>query len=342
MKTSKIIILVLAIVTALIVMLSFKYTSIQIDANSSPPYSLSSSTVKYKIYESGSIAVSDQERNNLLNELQMIIEDNDLVFISDNKDNMGLGIYDPGEFYLEYVGNKYPFGKAKSNDILLSESSFYNRDTDDANIVESLGGQLLNVIDLYDTNNPLYSLDKEYIYSYFYEPTIMGSFYISHVSPLIINEVFINEIIPAYEKANYIIQTESKYNLKPKDIFSAIISNSIYMMAMVILVFVFINLLLFYINTLYRLNKLIKIHVLFGATRSMIIGTINKKLLPSIIVGSFIGVFCYWMIFRTTRLEADMILMLVSFFVNTIVSLLLLIISGIMSFKSIIQKGVFK
>ncbi len=342
MRNLKIIVLLLAVVTALIVTVSVNYTSIQIDINTNPPYSLSSHTVKYGIYESGNIEVSDQNRMDLLDELQRIIEENDLVFISDNVDNMGLGIYDPSEYYLEHVASPYPFGKAKSNDIMLAEESFYNRDTNDTNSVESLGGQLLNVIGLYDTENPLYSLDKEYIYSYFYEPAMGGMFYISHVNPLILNEAFINEIIPAYEKANYIIQTELKYDLEPKDVFLTMSRNSIYMMAMAILVFVFINLLLFYINSLNRLSKLIKIHVLFGATRARVIGTISKKLLPAIISGSFMGVFCYWLIFGTTRLEADIMIMLISFFINIIVSLILLSVSGIVSFKLCVQKGGFK
>ena len=337
MRKSKIIFSVLNIIISMVLSLSFVYTKAQVDINTKPPYELSTNSVKFSIFTDGVTYLDKNTELKAINEFYSILEDKGIILISDNIDNPGLGIYDPKGYYTSnnLVEGNY-LDKTNSNTALIKSDSYIYNNLNVNNTFVSVSNQTFSAVGIYNENYPLYNAEKEYVYNFFYDPSLFSYYYIDHKDKLLLNNTLFNEIIPLLKKYNYIVQIESSFDNSFKLILMSLLSNSIYFLSMIVMLFMYINLFLCYISTTQRWQKLMNIHFMLGATRLKLTQYISGDFLMSIIFGSIIGGLIYYIIFHDSLLVIPLSLLRISVIVNVIISYILFMISVFLksSFKS--------
>lgn len=328
MNKSKIVFMILNIVISVVLSLCFVYTKAQIDINTRPPYGLSTNSIKFSIFIDGNTIIDENTESEVISKLHSILKDNGIVLISDNIDNPGLGVYDPKKYFSSYnLMEGHYFDKDNNNSALIKTDSYIYSNLDVNDTFESVNNQTFSVAGIYNDSYPLYDVKKEYVYNFFYNPSLFSYYYIDNGDRMLLDNTLNKEIIPLFEKNHYIIQIESRYDNSFKSISRALLANSIYFLSIVVMLFMYINLFFCYIGTTQRWIKVMNIHSMLGATRIKLTHYISNNFIMSITLGSIIGGFLYYFIFYNSLLVIPRSLLLISIVINVIISYILLVMS---------------
>lgn len=303
----------------MVLSLCFIYTKIQIDLISKPVYELSINSKRFSIFKNGINNYSKINDLNLIKGLYNILADNKILLVSENIDNPGLGVFDPNGNY-----DFSNFDKANYNKAIVRKNSYTSRIISSANTFESIGNNIFNVIGTYDEEYPLYNKDKEYIYNFFDEPSLNGYYYIDHKDQILLDQILLSKIVPLLENYYYIVDFEEGFGNSPKKIIRNLFSNSIYVVTIFVLFFMYINLFLNYIRISKRLKKTMNIHLMLGGTRIKLVKHISDSFFMSIVLGSSIGGLGYYILFHRSQLKISILLLACSLITNVFISYILI------------------
>ena len=311
---------ILNIFITIVLSLCFVYTKIQIELTSKPAYGLSVNSKEISIFSGGYKSNTEGKDLHVISDLYKILSYNKILLVSENIDNPGLGVFDPNGNY-----DFSNFDKANYNKVIVKKNSYTSKITSIDNTFKSIGNNIFNIIGTYDEEYPLYNKDKEYIYNFFDEPSLNGYYYIDHKNQVLLNKILLSEIVPLLEKYHYIVNIEEGFGDSPKVIIRNLFSNSIYVLTIFVLFFMYINLFLNYINISKRLKKTMNIHLMLGGTRIKLIQYITKSFFMSIVFGSSIGGLLYYIIFYSSQLKISIFLLVFSFISNITISYILIV-----------------
>ncbi|QNU66437.1 hypothetical protein EHE19_016460 [Ruminiclostridium herbifermentans] len=302
----------------------FTYTKIQLNNITTPPYKLSTNTICITINEN----VQKTSRTSLpqvLEELQVVLNDNKVLLISENINSYGLGVFDPNGYYETYKlisGNQF---NHNSKGVLVRDKSYTYKSVKNNEIVSN-NGKIIPVIGVYDNSYPLFDINKEYIYNFFDDPALSGYCYLDHPNKVKLENILRNEIIPLLNDGGYDVGVDKTYTTSLTSIISKLITNSVYVISLLIILFLYINLFINYNNNLSKLKKVINVHMVLGGTRLLLTRYITKYYISSIIVGSICGGLFYAIVFNRSKLTLSLVTIFLCILINIIISYILSII----------------
>lgn len=324
MNRLKIITMILSIVTAIMVAVCLKYTVLQIEQITSPPYLLKSEkTISYNVFENEGSIAEKKDIAFLLDYMEQLIKEYKLLLIAENIDNFGIGVYDPYH-YFKYSSGANPFHTSNGDEGLLFVDSYYYHKYGEESTLESLGGKKIKVIGYIDPRDDLWDDSKELVYNYFFGPFICGKFLISAVDENCDMDFIKNKIRFAYQRANFSIEDMNSYQYTKWEIIKKMASNNVYGICIFIMIGMFINLFILYLKGIKKIRKLLRISIWLGAQTNAVMNNLLTKIIPYILVGNLIGSLSYFFIFRGTELCLNFNHLLASTLINSIVNILLL------------------
>jgi len=316
MKKNKLIFLLLNMILSAVLSICLVYTDLQIDINKNPPYALSDHAISISIFQNSQEIITEENKDRVIKALFEILNREKIKMISNNIDNMGLGVYDPNGNYFEENSN---------NSVIVRAGSYTEKVYIEDKQFMSLGDQIFTISGIYDEKYPLYTTNKEYVYSFFDEPYLMGDFYFDQNQSGRLKAVLTNEIIPLLEDNHYYVTLEKDYGESSgrSDVFRAMATNSLYVFSMLMLLFMYINLFVYYFAISERMKKMYHIHFMVGGTERKIVRYFSNAYFSSILTGSVIGALTCRVIFEGTLYAIDGLHMIFVILFNMTISMLL-------------------
>lgn len=291
------------------------YTVIQLDLSNTHPFQMSENMIEAYVSNRGYIKASET-KNTLMN-IAKYVKNIPCTIIVDNIDLMGLAIYDSSGKYKDrplVSGNYFNLNDYNSNQIsiLTLKNSFIDNYSKKHNNIYDLNGQPFTVKGLYDSKYDLYSSDHEFIQSLFTISDLRGHYYFDSMD--YDNVVEFLEILKnngfTYKIAN------NSFKASPTRTLKNLASNSTYFTTFIGVLFIYINCFLFYKIYLKRLQKIFKIHIMFGATKLSFLYSTSKFIILDILIGSTLGILIYIIMFRLSALKMTLYLIPIIILVN--------------------------
>lgn len=272
-------------IIALIVFVLFTYLQIN---NIQPKYGLSKDAIKFNLSANSYLPNLNNIEKIVFNQIQEIIYDEEIVIINYNISKMGLGVYDSKNSYKEYKlieGVNIKYNEFKKEIILKDNSYFIGKNT-----IKSVDGTEFSVVGVYNVDYPLYNETTEYIYNIFVEPTVYGDFYIESK-----NEDLINKIFNIFEANDYSINFD-----KTNNNMLSILTYGLYIVTCLGVFLIYFNLYMYYRYYYNRVNKIFKIHILYGAEYKKLVFFCLKNFVLNHIIGTILGVIFYYVVFKNS------------------------------------------
>ena len=292
-------------IITIVVVTCFTYTKIQLNNITTPPYKLSTNTICITINKNVQKS-SMTSLSQVIEDFHVVLNNNKILLISENIDSYGLGVFDPDGYYDTYELISGKQFNHNSKGVLVKDKSYTYKSAKNNKIVSN-NGKNLPVIGVYDNSYPLFDINKEYIYDFFDDPALCGYYYIDHSNKEKLENVLRNEIIPLMNDGSYDVSVEKTYSKSLTSIISKLITNSVYVISLLIILFLYINLFINYSNNLSKLKKIINIHLVLGGTRLLLTRYISKYYISSIIVGSICGGLFYAIVFHRSKLTLSLV-----------------------------------
>lgn len=320
MKKEKLFICILNTIISIALTLSIVYTAIQIKVHTIPPYALSSNTLSFSVIKNMYSQQPTLDELELIKQIHNIMSDNNIMLIHDDINNLGLGIYDPEDYYAKFnlVNGEYSL-KYNQKNCLLNEESYKYLPINNTHLITPNQNEL-TISGVYDSDYPLYQVEKSYIYNFFNEPSLEGYFYIDHIDRKHLENTYYDKVYPLLTQNGYIVELYMDYNNSSLDILRSLSANPTYLMSLLLVLYSFINLCLFYFNISTKIKEVIKIHIRLGGTLFYTTKIISLKLFNSILFGGLIGTLIYGLIFNNSNLKLSFGIAIFSIILNSLLS----------------------
>lgn len=242
---------------AITVLLTFTYLQCN---NLRMPYGMSNNSTVFSISQNLNTAQPiplDNDRiNTITDELKDVAEQTEITIVNNNISNMGLGIFDSRRKYMTPINSAPLFDTLARNNIILRAGSYYSGQES----IETLTGKKMSVVGVYDKSYLLFDKEHEFIYDFFADRTLGGTFYIETE-----DTAAVQKMISIFEKYNYEVTFQNEFNLGFAGTVQYLFSNVLYATTFFGFVFICFNLSLFYFSYFDNFKKRMRLHILYGA-----------------------------------------------------------------------------
>lgn len=275
---------------SIIIFLSF--TKFQL-ANYDMPYGLGEQARSFSVTERmDSPGPIDHDRlENLSKLIYSTIKDEKVVLICKSIDQIGLGVYDSrGKYLLPNKRTKLNTVLSK-NAILVKKSSYYENSAK----IKSLTGKTMETQGSYPADYVLFDPGHDYIYNFFYDPYLVGDFFIECAHTKVIEN-----LVQVFEKNGFNVVYQSFYHFTLKQKLLNIASNASYFITCIGFICMIVNFLSFYFSLFEGYKRKMDIHIRYGATKTAIFMRYFFRNLFSIGFAVLCGAGVYIGIFRNS------------------------------------------
>lgn len=300
---SKISLIFLNFIFSLAFIIFSLFTYFQIENALNNPFSLSDNYVELTVFSN---MLEDNRKSNkkLINEIYEIIGNEDVVMIYDDIDSLGLGLFDPNGFYGSNLLTKGDMFSAKDMESIIVREDSYTYDynvvrMEKSYVKDNANDKRFNITGVYDSDHPLYREHQDYVYNYFSRDNLVGYYYFDSVSQ---DLGYLKDIQRLLNNNGYDTNiTRTSSSNKITNVITYLFGNLIYIEAFIILIFICINLFLFYYVIFANKKKIIRIHSIFGATKPQAFQRYIKEVLISIFLSSTIATIFYNIYFSNSE-----------------------------------------
>lgn len=285
--------IILQIIGILCFLVCCMWTSIRKETIKKIPYGLSEPY--FQVYLSYPYPATPEKKTAILEEFKYTISNLNMTLVIDNIDVPGIGVYDARGIYEEYAFEKeYPTDT--QNYIYLLKNSYLYQKSVEQNKSLRINNISYLVKSSYNTNSTLYSPDHQYVYPILQSKSlndIIGKWYVNTSDSQVKST-----LIDFWEKHGFhynFIKDESE-NTKIQLLSNLIFDKQILIMMVGFIIIISCYFILFYVFFINHRGYIVT-HILFGATRYKLWLQIVKKWGPQSILGSLLGLICYYVIY---------------------------------------------
>lgn len=285
------------------------FTYFRADTTLKNPLGLSENFVELQISPpfDPQLALDVEIAHKVKEEMYKIVKNKNIVMVYWDIEDVGLGLYDPINFYKSNLLKEGDMFSAVSvKDIIIKEDSYsydYNVKRLGRNYIEDMiEGKKLNILGVYDSRHPLYDKTHEYIYNYFSKANnIFGFYYFDSNSKEEVNQI-VSDIQKMLQKYGYLYDITDKgfYRGNLKNIISSMLLSKIYLPVFIAFIFVCVNLYFFYYILLRNQKKVMIIHSIFGATNVKLLVRYTREILKYLFLSSVLVAIFYKLFFAST------------------------------------------
>ncbi len=288
MKKISFAITILICISTIAFLIFASYTNVQYDVYNNNPFGLSDNYVTVSIF---SLRVEDYSDNRLSDKIKEIINDENVIFLYDNTNILGLGIY-YNEKYL--VDEKFDV-KLGYNEVLLKLGSYTSNISKNDGYIKKYNGEKFIITGYYDENSIFnYSANHDYVYNYFDAPYCTGYYHIDAE-----NKEIIDKLVLEARRLGYECNIQG---VKADSFISHLFSITLYATTVLGALFMLINLYSIYFIFISGWKKIINIHKLCGGTKIKIFFQLSQTIFKSISMGLLFGFIIYWLSFANSKL----------------------------------------
>lgn len=253
------------------------------------------------------LALDVETAHKVREEMYKIVKNKNIVMVYWDIEDVGLGLYDPINFYKSNLLKEGDmFSAVSDKDIIIKEDSYsydYNVIRLGRNYIEdNAEGKRLNIVGVYDSRHPLYDKTHEYVYNYFSKANnIFGFYYFDSNSKEEVEQV-VNDIQKMLQKYGYLYEVSDKafYRDSLTNFISSILLSKIYLPVFIAFFFICVNLYFFYYIFLHNQKKVMIIHSIFGATNVKLLLRYTRDILKYLFSSSLLVTIFYKLFFASS------------------------------------------